>query len=95
MKQTAHTEGKFGKLTATFLGIDSSGRADVRIGQLPYGRPYSDLVPLIEALPELLEACKAALGRGCLCSSSRSDDWHGEQCPIPILRAAIHKAEGQ
>jgi hypothetical protein len=43
--------------------------------------------------PGLLDACKHAVERNCGCHSSEGPHWHSRHCSVPILRAAIQKAE--
>lgn len=49
---------------------------------------------LIAAAPDLLDACKQAVKRYCGCHNTEDANWHGQSCPMPVLIAAIAKAEG-
>jgi hypothetical protein len=56
---------------------------------------HPDNAHLIAAAPELLEACKHVVQRYCGCHSSSDRNWHGKDCSVPLLKAAIAKAEGR
>ena len=51
---------------------------------------------LIAAAPELLAAARAALDLiGICCSDTNNKNWHAQGCAVPMLRAAILRAEGK
>jgi hypothetical protein len=75
---------------------------DVRVGQVdsyPGGGTASGNAHLLAAAPDLLAACKNALGDApCGCSQvyrEDPDDKHKPDCVVPVLRKAIAKAEGK
>lgn len=50
---------------------------------------------LMAAAPDLLEAARYALTKGCTCHDTANPEWHSDRCIVPGLRAAIAKAEGR
>ena len=51
---------------------------------------------LITAAPELLIAARAALDQiGICCSDTNNKNWHAKGCAVPMLRAAVLRAEGK
>ena len=48
-----------------------------------------------EAAEEMYTALELVLKNGCHCRNTEDKDWHGSHCLIPIIRAAIAKADGQ
>jgi hypothetical protein len=80
--------------TKLICTVDYGNYGNIRFDESPNLEADANAC-LIAAAPELLEACKYAVGRNCGCHSSTDKDWHGQHCEIPRLRAAIIKAEGR
>ena len=47
-----------------------------------------------EAAEEMYAALELVLKAGCHCRNTEDKDWHGDHCLIPIIRAALAKANG-
>lgn len=65
LAETKKPRQSFGKITVGFQGIDSEGRGDFRITQMPYETPYEKLAPIIETSlnnhQALLDFCRQVI----------------------------------
>ena len=48
-----------------------------------------------EAAEEMYTALELVLKDGCHCRNTEDKDWHGDHCFIPVIRAALDKADGK
>ena len=48
-----------------------------------------------KAAEEMYTALELVLKDGCHCRNTEDKDWHGDHCLIPLIRAAIAKADGK